>query len=113
MFMCDSVASVRPKNLAHGFLTLFANSAHFQPHNSYVKTALFGHLFCQFLERRTGVFHDATTAETSHVAVVAIGLGLVIVLLALDMHEIEFIDQSAILEQAESTIDGGTIDVGI
>lgn len=46
-------------------------------------------------------------------AVIAIGLGLVVVLLALNVHEIEFIDQSTILEQSEGSIDRGAIDVGI
>ncbi len=95
------------------FLALLANSAHFQPHYPDLKTALLDHLLFQFLERRARVFHDRAAPKAGHVTVIAVGLGLVIMLLALDVHEIEFIDQPAILEQCESSIDRGAIDIGV
>jgi|HubBroStandDraft_1064217.scaffolds.fasta_scaffold271261_1 hypothetical protein len=99
--------------LASGLLTLPADSAHFQSHYPDLKTTLLDHLLFQFLERRACVFHDRAAAEASHVAVIAVGLGFVIVLLALDVHKIQFVDQPAILKQREGSVDRGAIDVGI
>jgi hypothetical protein len=79
-------------------LAPLAKSTHFQPDDPDMKTALLDHLCFQFLERRTRVFHDRAAPEASHVAVISIGLGLVIVLLALNVHQIKFIDQPTVLE---------------
>jgi hypothetical protein len=95
------------------FLTPLAKSTHFQPDYPDLEATLLNHLFFQFLERRTRVFHDRAAPEAGHVAVISIGFGLVIVLLALNVHQIQFIDQPTVFEQREGSIDRGAIDIRI
>jgi hypothetical protein len=95
------------------FLAFWAESAHFQPHHPDLKTALLGDVFLQFFERRTRVFHDRAALEASHVAVIPIRFGLVVMLLALDVHKIELIDQAAILEKRDRSIDSGPVNARI
>ena len=45
--------------------------------------------------------------------VIAICLGLVIVFLALKVHEIKFIDQAKVFQQRNGSIHGGAVNVGI
>jgi hypothetical protein len=65
-----------------------AIAAHFKPHDANLKIALPRHLLFQFLEGRTGEFHDGAAAEAGHVAVVAIGPRFVKVLFALKVHQV-------------------------
>lgn len=97
------------KKLARALLAAFAEAADFKPHHPDLKTAFPGDLFLQVLKRRAGVFHDRAAFEASHMAVIAIGLGFVIVFFALDVHEIEFVDQASLLEQSDGAVDGSAI----
>lgn len=56
---------------------------------------------------------NLAAAEAGHVNVVALRAPLVVVLLALHMHEVEFVDQALALEQVNGAIDGDTIDLGV
>lgn len=93
--------------------TFPAKPADFQPQHPDLKAALPGHLFFELVERGTRVFHNGPAAEAGHMAVVAIRLGFVIVLLTLEVHQIELVDQAAILEQGDRAINGGAVDIGI
>lgn len=53
---------------------------------------------------------DFSTAEACGVDVVTLGFSFVIVSLAMDVHEIEFIDQAMPLEQLESPVNRTAID---
>ena len=75
-------------------LASFAQSSDFEPHHLNLKTALPGHLFPQFLERRARVLHDHPAAEAGHVPAVAACLVLIVVLLALKVLQVEFVDQA-------------------
>jgi hypothetical protein len=78
-----------------------------------MKAALLDHLFFQLLKRRTRVFDDRAALETRHVAVVAVRFGLVKVLFAIEMHQIEFIDQAQMLKERDGSIDRRTVDVAV
>src|ERR1700677_817329 len=89
--------------------TLFAKSANFQPYYADVKSALCSDLRLEPLERRTRVFHDCAAAGAGHVAMLAVCLGLVVVLFALDVHQVQLIDQAVSFEQRNRSIDGGAV----
>jgi hypothetical protein len=44
---------------------------------------------------------------------IALGTTFIVVLLALQVHEVELVNQAVALEQIESAVDGHTIDLGI
>ncbi len=58
-------------------------------------------------------FHDAATAQASHVDVVALRATLVIMLFSLHVHEIEFIYKAMSLEQTQGAVDGYAVNVRI
>ena len=58
-------------------------------------------------------FRDLAAAQAGHMDVVTLRTALVVMLLSLHVHEIEFIDQAMSLEQSEGAIDGDAVDVGI
>ena len=58
-------------------------------------------------------FRDLAAAQAGHVDVVALRAALVIMFLALHVHEIQFVDQAMSFEQTESAINGDSVDVGI
>lgn len=58
-------------------------------------------------------FRDATAAQAGHVDMIALGTAFVVVLLALHVHKIEFVDQAVAFEQADSAVHGHTVDLGI
>jgi len=99
--------------LTPGLLTPFANSAHFQPYNPYLETALLDHLFFSFSKDELAYSIDGAASEACHVAMIAAGFRFVIVLFTVDMHQIQLIDQPLFLQQRNRSIDGGSIDVPI
>src|SRR6202044_3691778 len=94
----------KASHLTCGLPAFPAKSAHFQSHHSNLKAALRSDILLQFLEGRTRVFHNGATAETRHVAVFTIGLNFVIMFLTFDVHQIQLIDEPAILEQLNRSI---------
>jgi len=81
--------------------------------DDYVEAAIPLNLPLQTIEQVAFKFRNLATAETRHVNVVPLGTALVVVFLALHMHQIKFIDQAVPLEQAEGAVDGNAIDLGI
>lgn len=69
-----------------------AETTRLKPYHPDREIAAFGHLVLQFLEGRTGVLDDGSASKTGEVTVIPIRFCLVVVLLALEVHEIEFID---------------------
>src|ERR1700690_2192799 len=114
---CDTFATTKPKKragpLTSSLSAFFAESANFQPRNANLKSTLRRHLRLQSLKSRARIFHNRPALETSHVAMIAIRLRLVIMFLALDVHQVKFIDQTLALQQRERSINGGTIDTRV
>ena len=65
----------------------------------------------KLLEHGAGKLLDAAASETGQMDMIAFGLDLVIMLFALQVHQIEFIDQPQLLEQIDGAIHRGTVDV--
>jgi hypothetical protein len=96
-----------------GLPASFAQSAYFEPHHANLKPAFLGDLPFQLFKGRTRVLHDRPALEASHVTVVAAGFHFVIMLLAFEVHELQFIDQPAVFEERNGSIDDGSVDIGI
>jgi hypothetical protein len=90
-----------------------AVSAHFQAANHDMESAVALDLTLEPVEEITFKFHDLATAKTGHVDVIALRTPLVEVLLALHVHQVEFVNQSVALEQLQSAINGNAVDSGI
>jgi hypothetical protein len=93
--------------------TVGAVSANLQPRHDDAEAAIFLDLAFQILENIAHEFHDLATAQASHVDVIAIQLALIIMPLSVDMHQIEFVNQSVALEQFQRAVDRAAVDAGV
>ena len=55
-------------------------------------------------------FGDLAAAQTGHVDVVAAQLALVVMTLAVDVHQIQLVDHALALQQVQGAVDGAAID---
>jgi hypothetical protein len=90
-----------------------AVSADFKAGDENVELALALNLPFETVEQSALELGDLAAPQTCHMDVIPLWAPFVEMLLALQVHEIEFIDQAVALEQAECAIDGDAIDVGI
>ena len=90
-----------------------AISAHFQPRNQHAESAIFLHLLFQLLKTVAHKLGDLAAAQASHVDVVALQFALVVVAFAVDVHQVEFVDQPLPLEQPQGAVDRAAVDAGI
>ncbi len=58
-------------------------------------------------------FHNAATAQTSHMDVVTLRTALVIMLFSLQVHKIKFIDEAMSFEQSQGAVDGYAVNARI
>jgi hypothetical protein len=98
LFLC-STGAAKPSNL--------------QAHDLNLKVVRCGDFLLQALEGGTGKFLDLSTLKTSQMQMVVLGSNLVIMFLAVQMHEIQFIDQAQPLQQLDGPVDRRPVDVGI
>ena len=89
-----------------------AISADFQPRHHDAEAAIFLHLPLQLLENVADKFHDLAAAQACHVDMVAIELTLVVMSLAVNVQEIEFVDQALALEELQRAVNGAAVDGG-
>lgn len=92
---------------------LAASPTHFQANDTNVKTLLPGNFRFQTLEQRASEFFDPSALETCEVDVIDIRLGLVEVLLTIQMHQVEFINQPEPLEKINRSVHRCTIDLPV
>jgi hypothetical protein len=78
-----------------------------------VKPAISLNLSLQAIEEIAFKFSNLAAAQTCHMDVIPLGTALIVVLLALHMHQVKFIDQTVPLQQAERAIDGDPVDLRI
>jgi len=88
-------------------------AADFQPADNYVETAFALDLPFESVEQVAFELRNFSAAQAGHVDVIAVRAAFVEMLLALHVHEIEFIDQSVALEQFECAIDSYAVDARI
>src|SRR5580704_491820 len=66
--------------------------------------AVFFHLSLQLLENIAHELHDLAATQARHVDVVPVQLALVVVSLAVDVHQVEFVNQSMPLQQPQRPV---------
>jgi len=92
---------------------LGAISANFQAAHDDMEAAIALDLAFEAVEKIALEFHDLSATKTCHVNVIALRTAFVKMLFSLHVHQIEFVDQSVTLEQAEGAIDGNAVNSGI
>jgi len=90
-------------------LTMRAISTDFGTLNHDLKAEYCLDLMFQVLERLPEVFFNTPTAQTNDVGVLALHPGLVVVLVAHDVHEVKLIDQATLFQHLERPVDGHTV----
>jgi len=90
-----------------------ASPAYFQAHDANVKTLLPGDFSLQAFEQRAGKLLDPPTLEARQVNMIDIGLGFVKVLLAIQMHQVELVDQPQFLEKFNGPVHCCAIDLAV
>jgi len=78
-----------------------------------MKVAVTLDLAFQAIKESAFEFCNFAAPKTSHMDVVSLRSTLVVMLLALQVHEIEFIDQAVALEEVQGPVDRYTVDLGI
>jgi hypothetical protein len=96
-----------------GCAALRTITADFQPGDHNMEPAIALNLSLQAIEEVAFKFRNLAAAQTCHVDVIPLGTALVVVLLALHMHEVKFIDQTVPLQQAKRAIYGDPVDLRI
>jgi hypothetical protein len=92
---------------------IFADAADFGAGYGDFHAAIVGDLTFQLLEEVGFKFADFAAAQAGDVDVVARAVGFVIMLIAAEMQEIEFVDQAMALQEIERAIDRDAMDAGI
>jgi hypothetical protein len=82
-----------------------AISSEFHTRDGNPEPTVLLHLFFQVVEESTFKLRDSATTQTRHVHRLARRLTLVKTLLALEMHQIEFINQAVSLQESQGPID--------
>ncbi|HXO31207.1 MAG TPA: hypothetical protein VN901_02510 [Candidatus Acidoferrales bacterium] len=94
-------------------MAFFTDASDFQTNRANLEAAPCGHFSLQFLKQIARKLHDGTALKAGHVAMIMVGFDFVIVLLALDMHQVQLIDQATALQQVDRAIDRRAIDTRI
>ncbi len=76
-----------------------------------LESAFLLHLFLQAVKKSALKLRYSSTTQAGHVDMLARGLALVKMFLALQVHEIEFVNQAVPFQKTESSIDGDAIDL--
>jgi hypothetical protein len=78
-----------------------------------VKPAIGLDLLLELVELVTDELGNFAAAQARHVNVIFRQLAFVVVAFAVEVHEVEFVDEPVALEQAQGAVDGAAIDAGI
>ena len=90
-----------------------AVAAHFRPDHQDLEAQVVFDLPPHLAQGLAVVLLDLAAAQADHVGVLLLHAGLVVVGLALPMHEVELIHQTRILEELERAVDRDTVDFGV
>jgi hypothetical protein len=88
-------------------------AADFEPGDNDVEAAIALDLSLEAVEQIAFEFGDLSATETGHVDVISLRATLIKMFFALQVHEIEFIDQPLALEEVEGAVDGDAVDLRI
>jgi hypothetical protein len=90
-----------------------ADAADFGAGDSDVDVAVAGDLFFELFVETGFKFADFAAAKTGDMNVIARAVGFVIVAIAAEVEEVEFIDEALALEEIDGAVDGDEVDFGI
>jgi hypothetical protein len=93
--------------------TLAAVPAHLKTCDHNVKAAVTLDLTFQAIEQSALEFCNLAASQASHVDVVPLRPALIVMLLALHVHEIKFVHQTMSLKETKSAVNGDAINVWI
>ena len=96
-----------------GSSALRAISADFQSSDYDMKATIPLDLSFQTIKQITLELSNLAAAQTRHMDVVPLWTPLIVVLLALHMHQVEFVDQSMAFEQTQRAVHRYTIDLRV
>src|SRR5262249_51651741 len=85
----------------------------FQANHLDLKAVFRRDLLLQLLKRGAGVFNDCSASEARKMKVSTDRLCFKIVLLALQVHKIELVNQPELFEELKSAIHRGSVNIGI
>src|SRR5581483_6318035 len=88
-------------------------AADFGARDQDLKTEMRFHLAAKLLQRLAEKFLDFSAAHTNDVRVLLLEASLVVMLVAAVMHQVELVDEPALLEKFQGAIDGDPIELGI
>jgi hypothetical protein len=87
--------------------------ADFQARYGDAEVALLGHRDLEFFEQLALEFRDFSATQACHVHVIAAGTSLVEMPLALNVHQVQFVNQALSFQQADGPVHGNAVDLGI
>ena len=90
-----------------------ADATDFGAGDSDLHVEIAGDLFLELLVEPGFEFADLSATETSDVNVVAGTVGFVVVAIATEVKEIEFVDEAFFFEEVDGAVDGDEMDGGI
>jgi hypothetical protein len=105
--------------LSHSKLFLFggqavvADAADFGAGDGNLNVAVSGDLLFELLVEARFEFADLAATETGDMDMVAWAVGFVVMAIAAEMEEVEFVDEALALEEIDGTVDGDKVDVGV
>jgi hypothetical protein len=88
-------------------------TAYFHPAYNNVKLAVALNLAFQTVEEITFKFFNLAAAQAGHVQVVTLRSAFIEVLFALEVHEVEFVDQAVALQQLQRSVNRYPVNGGI
>src|SRR5215472_6971041 len=109
---CSNLFNMTSSKALSSFLgaATFTVAADLQPCHQDAETALPCHRVFQLIEQLAFELDDFAAAQAGHVHMIAPGPAFVEVTLALDMHQVQFVDQALPFEQADGPVDGDAVD---
>ena len=90
-----------------------AIAADFRPRQQHLKSEVAFDLFAQALQRLAEKLFHLAAAQADHVRVLLLQAGLIIMLIAAVVHEVQFVHQTAGLEHFQRAIHGDPVELRV
>ena len=90
-----------------------AVAANFGSRNQNLKSKRRFHLPANFLQRLAKKLLDATASQADDVCVFLLQAGLIVMLISTEMHQVQFVDQTALFQHLESAVNSDSIELRV
>lgn len=94
-------------------LAMRAVAAHLGAGQDYLKSKVGFDLAAELLERLSEELFDLPAAQAYDVRVLGLHPGLVVMLVPADVHEVEFVDEAALFQHLEGSINGDAVELRV